>query len=94
MVLGHERCGAVSATLKGGEVPGQIGSLLAAIKPAIEKSQGQPGDKLETACKANIMMQVGNLKASLVLTELINANKLIIVGGYYDLDTGKVSLIS
>jgi carbonic anhydrase len=94
MVLGHERCGAVSATLKGGEVPGQIGSLLAAIKPAIEKSQELPGDKLENACKANIMMQVGKLKASLVLTELINANKLTIVGGYYDLDTGKVSLIS
>jgi carbonic anhydrase len=94
MVLGHERCGAVDATIKGASVPGQIGSLLAAIKPAVEKSQGQPGDKLENACKANVLLQIENLKSSPVLAELIKAGKLKIVGGYYDLDTGKVSLVS
>lgn len=94
MILGHERCGAVSATIKGAQVPGKIGSLLAAIKPAVEKSQGLPGDKLENACKANILLQVKNLKVSPVISKLINTNKLKIVGGYYDLDTGRVSLIS
>lgn len=94
MVLGHERCGAVDAAIKGSAVPGQIGSLLEAIKPAVEKSQRQPGDKLENTCKANILLQVEKLKASPVLSELIKSNKLKIVGGYYDLDTGKVSLIS
>jgi carbonic anhydrase len=94
MVLGHERCGAVDATIKGAQVPGQIGSLLEAIKPGVEKSQGQPGDPLENACKANILVQIERLKASPVLAELIADNKLQIVGGYYDLDTGKVSLVS
>ncbi|MBS3025812.1 MAG: carbonic anhydrase [Dolichospermum sp. DET50] len=94
IVLGHERCGAVDATIKGAQVPGQIGSLLEAIKPGVEKSQGQPGDKLENAVKANILVQIETLKSSPVLAELINANKLKIVGGYYDLDTGKVSLVS
>ncbi|MDZ8053332.1 MAG: carbonic anhydrase [Aulosira sp. ZfuVER01] len=94
MVVGHERCGAVAATIKGASVPGQIGSLIAAIKPSVEKSQGQPGDKLENACKANILAQVDKLKASPVLSELINAGKLKIIGGYYDLDTGKISLVS
>ena len=94
MVLGHERCGAVDAAIKGAQVPGQIGSLLEAIKPGVEKSQGQPGDRLENACKANILVQVEKLKASPVLAELIAANKLKIVGSYYDLDTGKVSLVS
>ncbi|AFZ59880.1 carbonic anhydrase [Anabaena cylindrica FACHB-243] len=94
LVLGHERCGAVDATLKGEEVPGQIGKLIEAIKPGVEKSKGQPGDKLENACKANILVQIENLKSSPVLSELINAKKLKIVGGYYDLDTGKVSLVS
>ncbi|MEO3706508.1 carbonic anhydrase [Trichormus azollae] len=93
MVLGHERCGAVSATLKGEEVPGQIGSLLQAIKPAVEKSKEQTGDKLENACKANVLVQIENLKSSPLLSELINSNKLKIVGGYYDLDSGKVSLV-
>ncbi|MEA5550501.1 carbonic anhydrase [Anabaena cylindrica UHCC 0172] len=94
LVLGHERCGAVTATLKGEEVPGQIGKLIEAIKPGVEKSKGQPGDKLENASKANILVQIENLKTSQVLSELINANKLKIVGGYYDLDTGIVSLVS
>ena len=31
MVMGHERCGAVKAAIKGGELPGQIGSLVKCI---------------------------------------------------------------
>jgi carbonic anhydrase len=34
VVLGHERCGAVKATVDGGEAPGHIGSIVNAIKPA------------------------------------------------------------
>ncbi len=94
MVLGHERCGAVTAAIKGGEVPGQIGSLVTAIQPSVEKSKNQPGDKLENACKANVMAQIENLKKSTVLAQLIKENKLKIVGGYYDLDTGKVTMVS
>lgn len=93
MLLGHKRCGAVEATMKGAQVPGQIASLLDAIKPGIEQSKNQPGDKLENASKANVLAQVVKLKASPVLAELIKTNKLKIVGGYYDLDTGKVSVL-
>ncbi|BAY74534.1 carbonic anhydrase [Nostoc linckia NIES-25] len=94
VVVGHERCGAVDATLKGAPVPGRIGSLIEAIRLGVERSKNQPGDKLENACKANILVQVETLKSSSVLSELINAGKLKIVGGYYDLDTGKVTLVS
>ncbi|MBW4503291.1 MAG: carbonic anhydrase [Scytonema hyalinum WJT4-NPBG1] len=94
MVLGHERCGAVDATIKGAQVPGQIGSLIDAIKPSVEKSKNLPGDKLENACKANILMQVEKLKASSVLSQLIDAGKLKVVGGYYDLDNGTVTIVS
>ncbi|MDZ7951959.1 carbonic anhydrase [Nostoc sp. DedQUE09] len=94
MVVGHERCGAVDAAIKGAQVPGQIGSLLEAIKPSVEKSKDQSGDKLENACKANILAQVEKLKSSTVLSELIKAEKLKIVGGYYDLDTGRITVVS
>ncbi|HEY9653115.1 MAG TPA: carbonic anhydrase [Coleofasciculaceae cyanobacterium] len=94
MVLGHERCGAVDATIKGAQVPGQIATLLEAIKPAVGRAENQPGDRLENTCKANILMQVENLKSSPVLSQLIEEGKLIVVGGYYDLDTGEVSLVS
>jgi carbonic anhydrase len=94
VLLGHQRCGAVEATLKGAQVPGQIGSLIDAIKPGIEQYKNQPSNQLENAIKANILAQMAKLKASPVLSELINIGKLKIVGGYYDLDTGKVSTVS
>ncbi|HYX17338.1 MAG TPA: carbonic anhydrase [Nostoc sp.] len=94
MVMGHERCGAVDAAIKGAQVPGRIGSLLEAIKPSVESSKEQSGDKLENACKANILAQVEELKSSSVLSELIKAEKLKIVGGYYDLDTGRISMVN
>jgi carbonic anhydrase len=79
--------------MKGGEVPGQIGSLLEAIKPSVESSKGQSGDKLENACKANILAQIAKLKSSPVLSKLIDEEKLKIAGAYYDLDTGKISVV-
>ena len=94
MVLGHKRCGAVDATIKGAQVPGQIGSLLDAIKPAVEKAKDRTGDRLEETCKTNIMLQAEKLKSSPVISQLIKENKLKVVGGYYDLDTGKVTMVS
>lgn len=94
MVIGHERCGAVDATIKGAQVPGQIASILEAIKPAVNTAKDLPGDRLENTCKANIALQVERLKTSPVIAELITAGKLKVVGGYYDLDTGSVTLIS
>ncbi len=93
LVMGHERCGAVAATLKGGSVPGQIGTLLDAIRPALEQVKDRSGDPLENACKANVAFQIEKLKASPVLKARIDAGKLKIVGGYYDLDTGVVSMV-
>ncbi|MBW4542170.1 MAG: carbonic anhydrase [Myxacorys chilensis ATA2-1-KO14] len=93
LVLGHERCGAVAATLKGTQVPGQIGSLLDAIRPAVQQVSSQTGDRLENTCKANVQLQINRLKASPVLAQLIQDNKLKIVGGYYDLDTGALTLV-
>lgn len=94
MVMGHERCGAVTATIKGGQLPGQIGTLIEAIKPAVERSKGQAGDPVENACKANVLYQVENLKSSPVLSGLIKEGKLKIAGGYYDLDNGRVTMVS
>lgn len=93
LVLGHERCGAVGATLKGAQVPGQIASLLDAIQPAVAQANGQTGDRLENTCKANVLLQIDRLKASPVLSQLIQNNNLKIVGGYYDLDTGIITLL-
>lgn len=94
MVLGHKRCRAVDATIKGAQVPGKIATLLDAIKPAAERSKNQTGDRVENTCKANVLLQVEKLKASPVIAQLIETGKLTVVGGYYNLDNGTVTMLS
>ncbi len=95
MVLGHEKCGAVDAAVKGGEAPGHIGSLVEAIKPAVEKAKTESGDMLDNAVKENVKMVVAQLKASKpILAEMVKKGKIKIVGARYDLDTGAVELIA
>ena len=92
LVLGHERCGAVTAALANQPAPGQIGTILEQIQPAIIATKGRSGDPLKNAIVANVNNQVTTLKSSSVLAKLIETDQLKIVGGYYDLDTGLVSI--
>jgi carbonic anhydrase len=94
MVLGHERCGAVKAAVDGGELPGVIESLVYAIRPAVEASDGKSGDRLTNAVKANVLLQIKRLQSSSVIATAVQQGKLKIVGAYYDLDTGEISLVS
>ena len=95
VVLGHERCGAVTAAVKGSELPGEINTLVNAIKPAVKSVKGLPGDIVENSVKANIKIVVSTLKSKYpMVSELVKSNKLKIVGGRYDLDRGKVDLIA
>jgi carbonic anhydrase len=94
MVLGHERCGAVNATLQGGVLPGSVGRLTQLIQPAVEQATHQPGDQVENVIKANVKMQMQRLFASPVIAKQVREGKLNVVGGYYDLGKGTVSLIA
>ena len=93
IVMGHERCGAVKAAIKGGELPGQIGSLIKSIDIGTVTPKSDDLTSLEKAAKANVSHQVEVLKKSPVLSDLIAKGQLKIVGSYYDLDTGKISLV-
>ncbi|WP_138497521.1 carbonic anhydrase [Nostoc sp. PA-18-2419] len=94
MVLGHERCGAVTAAVKNEALLGDIGSFVEAIKPVVKSAKLQPGDAVDNAVVANVQYQIARLKRSRLLTERLQSGKLKIVGGRYDLDTGGVTLIS
>jgi carbonic anhydrase len=94
VVLGHSRCGAVKATIEGGRFPGQIGRLIDGLQVGVDRAEKQPGsNKLERAIKSNVNYQVEKLGKSPVMGELVDGKQLKVVGAYYDLDTGKVSLI-
>lgn len=94
MVLGHERCGAVTAAVQREALPGEIGSFVKAILPAVDQVQGKAGNAIENAVVANIQLQVNLLQQrSAILAERQQAGQLKIVGGRYDLDSGRVTLI-
>jgi carbonic anhydrase len=90
MVLGHADCGAVHAAIEGEEVPGQISTLYPYIRPAVD----QAGPDLTAAIKANARIQAALLRqSSPVLADHIKQDQLKIVAGYYDLSSGKVTLL-
>lgn len=99
VVLGHNSCGAVNATVealqKGNSLPGHIAGLVTAMKPGIEETVKTPGANLEQrAVVANVKYNVDRLeKATPIISDLIMKNKLRIVGAVYDLSTGKIDFI-
>lgn len=97
VVLGHSSCGAVTATAQGGEVPGSIGSIIAKIKPSVEKAKavGAVGDQIiEKAAELNVEATMAQLETSPVIKELVEKGKLTIVGAKYNLETGEVGWLS
>jgi len=99
MVLGHESCGAVDATIKsvkdGTTLPGHLPALVDAISPAVKDVRGQSGDLLTNAIRRNVMLNVEKLKsAAPILAQFVDDKKLHIVGGVYELKTGRVELLA
>ncbi|MCM1981659.1 carbonic anhydrase [Lyngbya confervoides] len=94
MVLGHERCGAVTAAVKQDPLPGDISTFVEAILPAVQQVQHQNGDAVENAVAQNIKYQLGLVQASTLVADRLRAGTLKLVGARYDLDTGTVQLIA
>ena len=88
VVLGHSRCGAVTAALAGGSAPGHINSLVRDIQPAVAAAKGKEGDALANAIHENEAQVAKKIRSQAQLGEF--ASQVRIVEGYYDLDTGKV----
>jgi len=95
VVMGHTHCGAVSAAVEGGTLPGKLPGLISELRPAVEQSAHEPGDRIENAVRDNVALVVKQLLAARpVLSELVATGKLRIVGAVYSLETGKVDWLS
>jgi carbonic anhydrase len=88
VVLGHERCGAVTAALASASAPGHVNSLVRDIQPAVAASKGKEGDALTNAIHENDAEVAQKIRKQAQLGDL--TSQVRIVEGYYDLDTGKV----
>jgi carbonic anhydrase len=98
LVMGHQRCGAVIATIHAIEhhltAPGHIKSVVDALRPAYHVAKPQTGDLVDNMVRAQTKLAVQALKADHLIEELIAEGKLGVAGGYYSLDTGAVSIIA
>jgi carbonic anhydrase len=94
VVLGHQRCGAVSAAVSGATDTGDIPDLLKAILPAVEETKDQPGDRIDNAVRANARDVAKRLQnTGPILTPRVQSGEVKIVPAYYSLDTGQVELL-
>lgn len=99
LVLGHERCGAVQATadvLGGQRRPdGALGYLVDAIAPAVREAGLRHDDVVARAVRHHVARTVERLRApgSGSIGEAVRAGKVTVLGGVYDLDTGRVDLL-
>ncbi len=101
MVLGHERCGAVTAAVDAkGKPEGNIGSIVDSIAPAVEKAHkknpaANHADLVETSVNENVRLVAQNiLGQSPVIKKLAAEGKVKVVGAKYDLDEGTVQMIN
>ncbi len=99
LVLGHDSCGAIDATIKSLKddkpLPGHMPSLVDAIAPSVKAVSGQGGDVLGNAIRQNVIDNVAKLNsAAPILNAAVEARKLRVVGGIYRLKDGKVDMVA
>ncbi|MBP7172597.1 MAG: carbonic anhydrase [Cloacibacterium sp.] len=99
LVLGHEHCGAIKSAIDDVKL-GNITAMLSKIRPAVEKAEysGERNSKNEEfvhkVCESNVKHTIEQIRAkSAILKEMENKGEIKIIGGIYDLDSGKVSFL-
>jgi carbonic anhydrase len=92
VVLGHERCGAVQAVIDGNIT--EIESVAQLIEPSVAEARKQTGNLVENAIKINVNKVANQIKDSLVIRKLLQEEKIFVVGGYYDLASGKIEWLN
>jgi carbonic anhydrase len=99
LVLGHDACGAVDATIKSLKddkpLPGHLPLLVTGLSPAVKAVAQQPGDQLDNAIRQNVIDNVIKLKsAAPILNAAVDQSKLKVVGGIYRLREGTVDMVA
>jgi len=94
VVLGHAKCGAVTAATQGGEAHGHIGSIVQLIIPAVEQARAKSGDLIDNSIKENARLVAATISSSKpILSKMAEDGKIAVVPAYYDIDTGMVELL-
>lgn len=99
MVMGHTECGAIKAAIKSESdnttFPGHIQTIASNLSSAVRIGKQNGGNLTEEVVKANVKLNVSYLQQSTpIMRQLVQTNKVKIVGSIYDLKTGVVSLVT
>ncbi len=95
MVMGHTKCGAVTATVSGVGVEGHIANIVNKIKPVVNETRNKQGDPVTNAVFALANSVADQLTSSEpVLADLVQSGRLQVVPSVYDVDSGKVEIVS
>ena len=99
VVLGHQRCGAVSAACeaveKATKSPGSIGPMVDQILPAAKAMKGKKGDFIDNAVRENARRTAAHIvKDSEIVREAVEAGHVKVVHARYELDTGTVEFLA
>ena len=97
LVLEHEGCGAVKASLAG-SAEGAIGKLIEeiapAVRPVLEQSEKVDDVELE-AIKANVWHTMGKLvQRSPIISEAVRSGDVELAGAVYSLEAGSVTILT
>jgi carbonic anhydrase len=98
MVLGHTHCGAVKGACDHVEM-GNLTTMLSKITPIVDKVEKEFEEKgssnpalVQKVAELNVENALDEIrKRSAIIADLEKSGELILVGGMYDIKTGKVS---
>lgn len=95
IVMAHDKCGAVDATIKGGEATPSLQAIIDIIKPSLNKVKAENKDMSDKEIASeveneNAKVTVNELLKSTVIKELVDSGKLKVVAAKYHLESGEV----
>lgn len=98
LILGHEKCGAVSATLEtlaaGSQPAGFTASIITKIMPAARRARRDAGNALHDAVRENVVDVVAHVRAQSARTAAAERRgALRIAGATYSLGDGRVTFV-
>jgi carbonic anhydrase len=99
-VIGHSNCGAVKGAVDDVDL-GNLNGLLAKIKPAMNEVPADVSprtsknhDFVDDVAEANVRLVMKQIhERSYILRGMIDRHEIGLVGGIYDLSTGKVRFL-
>ena len=100
LVMGHQRCGAVTAAIDVIEgrqsAPAGLESIVESIRPAYaaaHEAPGEPQPGTDQIIRAHTALTVRAIAEADSIAPLMSAGELRIIGAHYSLETGEVSLL-